>query len=68
MNREEKSEIRNPNFETISNIPNPQFKTDPSTGASVSVVRAWNFEFVSDFVLRVSNFRVARSWVLEEAA
>jgi len=30
--------IRNPNFETNTNDPNPKFKTDHSTGDRVSVI------------------------------
>jgi hypothetical protein len=57
----EKSEARNPKSETDSNVQNPKFKTTPLTGTGVLVIRAWNLGFVSDLVLRISDFRPGQS-------
>jgi len=50
-----KFEARNPKFETISNIANP--KVLPLTGR----FELLNFEFVSDFDIRISDFSMPRT-------
>jgi len=52
-----KSEARNPKSETISNVQNPNFQ-NKNAGLACIVVLDFgnlNFEFVSNFDIRISN-------------
>lgn len=49
-----KLKIRNPKSDTSTNAPNPKFETGP--GRAIAFC-AWDFEFVSYFEIRDSNFR-----------
>ena len=50
----QKHEIRNSKLETSTNVQNPEFKTGLSAGRRR--FEPLNFEFVSDFEFRISNF------------
>jgi multidrug efflux system membrane fusion protein len=49
-----KFEIRNPKSETSTNVPNPKLETGPGRATAFG---ALDFEFVSNFAIRDSNFR-----------
>jgi hypothetical protein len=55
MNRKK---TRNPNLEIRNKheAPKSQNSKQSRAGGSVSVIRASNFEFVSDFEIRISDF------------
>ena len=55
---EVKSEARNPKYETISNVQNTNFQNrmDNPAAADVRQFGNLNFEFVSDFEIRISYF------------
>jgi hypothetical protein len=57
MDREEKLEIRNPKFETNSKHEIPMTQTLAPGESPVLNFGFWSFGFVSDFVLRISDFR-----------
>jgi hypothetical protein len=68
----EKFEARNPKFETNSKHEVPMFqtahwkfsatsrRTKAENKSEVSIIRILDFRFVSDFVLRISDFRLSR--------
>ena len=56
MIRKEKSEIRNPKSETNPKFQAGMTETLTPLGGSVLNFGLWTFEFVSDFVLRISDF------------
>jgi hypothetical protein len=57
MRPSSRGKIRNSNFETSTNAQNSKFKTAPAgRAAAFWSLGFWYFEFVSDFVLRISDF------------